>query len=239
MPSESIEDFRNRTEAVRNIVMTVGVGVAAIWAVFSFFALRQSAIAEAALRESEERLAQWSAIEVSVQAKQLPLSDEDNFLIGAEVKLTNKGKRPARLIYKVEDDKHSKSNPAVAQLAVAKVEFLPDGSPQFAGDGQVFDAAVKARALNIPSRKLSEGSDKLPIKDREVLTWQLLRVGPTYTLPFVVKVTKPGLYFVDFRVRIGADEKEQEVYKKEFDREMPAATLSGSTFVTVTSSTDS
>ncbi len=233
MTSQQLEGFKSKTEALRNIVTSVALGIAGIWALFNFFSLRQSALAEASLRESEQRLTQWTAVEAKIEARQLIETSTENLTILAEVELTNKGKRPARLVYKPKDAKLSGSNPAIPQIAVAKVEFREDGSPQFTGERQAFDSSIKSSLLNIPARKLSMGTDDLSNKDREVVTWQLLRVGPTYTLPFVVRVPDPGLYFVDFRVRIGEDPQEQEVFKKEFGRNRPSATLSGSTFVYV------
>jgi hypothetical protein len=189
--------FDQLMSGLESLAVIVGICIGGFWAFRKFHELLEKDSARANLdkirAETEqldldrrkklkdfERFEQMagvqSVVEISIHASQLTIANDPSYYISAAVKIENKGTRNTRLKYP-EDRK---------PLSVWNPEWNDKGDLQF--------VAVSRHGIPVST------SPNVPSPS------SIIRAGGLETIPFVFRVSSPGLYLLIFSVPVPKEE---------------------------------
>jgi hypothetical protein len=128
--TERAERFKNIAEGLQSITLVIAIVIGGIWTVI-LGAKEKAALDLAKERAEQERLANYG-LDITVEAKQEQLTDNQGFYISALVKITNKGLHNRFINFTDEPP-----------LQVSLVEFDKDGTSGLSN----FDSYVQKNIL--------------------------------------------------------------------------------------------
>ena len=159
------EQLKNKSEAIKNIVVAAAVVIGGAWTLYTFWSLQSSHKAAAELEELNTRIFRQPVLQIEFNIEQKSLAnDPSNYLTGY-VYIKNIGKRNAMLKFKND-------NPP---FSATQVSFDSSGEP-------------------LLGKKYAQYPPKY--------AGYSIRVGDSEKIPFFLRVGDPGLYFVDFDVKV-------------------------------------
>ena len=89
------EQMKNKTEAIKNIVVAVAVVIGGVWTLYTFWSLQSSNRAAAELEELNSRIFRQPVLQIDFDIKQESLSNDPSNYISGYVNIKNIGKRNA------------------------------------------------------------------------------------------------------------------------------------------------
>lgn len=125
----------------------------------------------------------YPALDMQISASQPELPNDDSYFISAEVQIRNHGSRPALLPYDLAESPFT-ATPLVAIDETGRARF---GTP------------IRATVV----------AD--PVKPSVRSVGSLLRPGEVIRIPFIVTVSEPGLYWLNFETELRDKEARTEV----------------------------
>jgi hypothetical protein len=169
----SWQDFLT-PQGIESVVTSVAIVIGGFWVLFTFGALQQRNKAAAELQKLRRELRAEIAVAVEIQARSMDPAQRSHCQLEGAVTLTNMGNEA------VEVDVGS-----YCPLKLAKVDLQPGRSPAFAlvGEDHLYRFGSRS-ALARPIRNIR------------------LRPSVAVRYPFVAAVSEPGLYLVEFAIRI-------------------------------------
>jgi len=190
--------------------------VGGLWAIISFTSTKQRERAEAELSKQFSRLNMDIDANVSHSA--------DGTYIFANVTVSNIGLKPVYISDRWgESENKNKTPPYHPPFAACRMDFNKDGSlliPPLEEEVQSLDTRqsdpnrVKPKVNRAFKNSTFSSSVTIPAEPAvsSLRSWELIRVGETRKLPFVVKVEGKGVYLVAYRIHVEMDEEEAQIY---------------------------
>lgn len=201
------EKFRNVSQGIQALILSLGLIVGGVWTFYVFKARLQVEHARAELAqlevaiENSQRTLEAAArgrtsIQLSMKVEQLDFLDGDARLVEILVTAKNVGTRDTMLVFRDR-----------TPLIVRRVQFTESGGQSFAEPLAVgLQTLVDANRVTWPSRLV-------------------LFAGDVDTLSFLVRVPRPGVYFVSFTAdHTDEDRKDVEAIEGPTPLEMRWAT---------------
>ena len=174
----NVEVFETLMNGVESLVVSLAVLGGGIWAVFKFTALGEKARAQAELQRLQQLARAQAVIEISIDATQFTLPEDDSRYVSAVVEIRNNGTRNTRL----EFPKDRKP------FSVASVEIMQNGEMKFLEPDRYGTPVGTSLEEESPS--------------------SIVRAAGVERIPFVFRVGTGGLFFLVFSVPVPQEEKE-------------------------------
>lgn len=187
------ETFKNWTEGIHSLVLSLAVVLGGGWTVWEFSSLLKTQTAQAELSLVEAQAAQeWAKMgaplnfSIATQQMSTPAGQQ---LLAIDVTVSNSGSRGTTM--NIED----------RPLRVSKVALGPDG-------------AVSMGPVRYVSRLKLRGAEEQADGHGEVadVTHIVVLPNQTKTLAFLIPVPEAGIYLVEFRAHL--DAKDMEEWKR-------------------------
>lgn len=89
------EQFKNKTEAIKNIALTLAVVVGGVWSLYTFWSLQSSTKAAAELEELNSRIFRQPVLQIEFTLAQAALESDPEKYLSGHVEIQNIGKRNA------------------------------------------------------------------------------------------------------------------------------------------------
>jgi hypothetical protein len=177
------ESFRNWSQGVQAIVISLGVVIGGLWTAWVFNAKLQVENARAELQrldlEIDDLAKGRTSLQMDLQVTQLDLTEGDVRFLDVVLTVKNVGTRDTMLVF-----------PDPTPLRVSRVEFTESGAQRLADP-----IAVGTQTLSGPGRITRPAR-------------LVLFAGDVDTLSFLVRVPDPGLYFMSFSAGHTAADRE-------------------------------
>ena len=173
----NVEFFVTLMNGIESLVVSLAVLGGGIWAVFKFTALGGKARAQAELQRIQQLARVQAVIEISIDATQITLPDDDSLYVSVVVEIRNNGTNNTRLEF-AKDRK---------PFSVASVAIEQDGEMEF--------SVTNSCAIPVATA-LDEESPSI-----------LVRATGVERIPFVFRIGKVGLYLLIFSAPVPQDEK--------------------------------
>ncbi len=186
--------------------------VGGLWAIISFTSTKQRERAEAELSK------QFSRLTMDIDAN-VSRSAEGTYIF-ANVTVTNIGLKPVFISDRWgESENKNETPPYHPPFAACRMDFNKDGSllipPLEERDtGNSDTNRAKSKVNRAFKNSTFSSSVTIPAESSvsSLRSWELIRVGETRKLPFVVKVEGKGVYLVAYRIHVEMDEEEAQIY---------------------------
>jgi len=89
------EQLKNKTEAIKNIVISTAVVIGGAWTLYTFWSLQSSTRATAELEELNSRIFRQPVLQIDFNIKQVSLTNDRNNYLAGSVNIKNIGKKNA------------------------------------------------------------------------------------------------------------------------------------------------